>query len=68
LLRGGQIKGLVTNQSSVGLPAVDVEADNDYNWVSASTDATGAYTITGLVSDTYRVTFSPSTHGASKSQ
>ena len=67
LLRGGQIKGLVTGQGSVGLPDVDVTADGaNYGYASATTDATGAYTITGLVSDTYRVEFSPSSYGASK--
>jgi len=67
LLRGGQIKGLVTGQGSVGLPAVSVTADGANNgYASTTTDATGAYTITGLVSDTYRVEFSPFSYGASK--
>jgi hypothetical protein len=67
LLRGGQIKGLVTGQGSVGLPAVSVTADGaNSGYASTTTDATGAYTVTGLVSDTYRVKFSPSSYGASK--
>lgn len=67
LVRGGQIKGRVTNQSNVGLPEVDVSADGvNYGYASTSTDATGAYTITGLVSDTYRVEFFPSSYGTSK--
>jgi protocatechuate 3,4-dioxygenase beta subunit len=67
LLRGGQIKGLVTGQGSVGLPAVNVTADGAHSGNgSTTTDATGAYTITGLMSDTYKVEFSPSSYGASK--
>jgi hypothetical protein len=65
LVRGGQITGRVTNQSSVGLPAVDVEADGA-NYGYTSTDATGMYTITGLMSGTYRITFDPAIHGVSK--
>ncbi len=65
LLRGGQIKGLVTGQGSVGLPDVDVTATGA-GYGSATTDATGAYTITGLLSGTYKVEFSPSPYGASK--
>ena len=65
LLRGGQIKGLVTGQGSVGLPDVDVTASGT-GYGSATTDATGAYTITGLLSGTYKVEFSPFTSGASK--
>ncbi len=67
LLRGGQITGLVTGQGSVGLPAVDVTADGaNYGYGSTTTTSTGAYTITGLVSDTYTIEFSPSSYGASK--
>jgi len=65
LLRGGQIKGRVTRQGSVGLPDVDVTASGT-GYGSAATDATGAYTITGLLSGTYTVEFSPSSYGASK--
>lgn len=68
LQRGGQIKGVVTNQSSVGLAAVNVTASGNvyYSYVYATTDATGAYTLTGLVSDTYRIEFTPSGYGVSK--
>ena len=67
LLRGGQITGLVTGLGSVGLPAVNVTAAGAHDgYGSTSTTATGAYTITGLLSDTYTVQFSPSSYGASK--
>lgn len=68
LLHGGQIKGLVTAPGSIGVPDVDIvySHDNTTYYYNITTDATGAYTITGLVSGTYRVEFSPSTDGASK--
>lgn len=65
LLKGGQITGRVTGQGGAGLDEVYVSA-NGWDYVSADTDATGAYTITGLMSGTYQVKFSPSAYGVSK--
>jgi hypothetical protein len=68
LLRGGKITGIVTAQGGSGLPDVQVTAEGDQYYTSAyvTTDATGAYTLTGLMSDTYKVEFSPSDSGVSK--
>ncbi len=60
---GGQITGQVTATSGgAGLPDVQVQAfdaDGNQAGATATTDATGTYTITNLRPGTYRVFFEP---------
>ncbi|NCC34892.1 MAG: hypothetical protein EOM24_23195, partial [Chloroflexia bacterium] len=60
---GGQITGRVTATSGgAGLPDVQVsafDADSNQAGATATTDATGTYTITSLRPGTYRVFFAP---------
>ena len=54
----GAIAGRVTDESGGALPGVTVEARGEAGEVRiAVTDRTGAYTISGLPADLYRVTF-----------
>jgi hypothetical protein len=53
LVSGGTISGTITTSAGAGLSGVLVWADDGYgNVATATTDATGAYTITGLRAST----------------
>ncbi len=67
LPRGGKITGVVTGQGSGGLPDVAVTAEGllHYGYRYVTTDATGRYTLTGLLSDTYKIEFAPTSYGSS---
>jgi hypothetical protein len=62
---GGQITGRVTDPSAAGVAGVDVQVfDAGQSLVRAqATDATGAYTIQGLPTGSYRVYFATSAAG-----
>jgi 5-hydroxyisourate hydrolase-like protein (transthyretin family) len=73
LQRGGQIMGKVTAADS-GAPLADVNVyayyynenyDRYYYHSSVRTNASGVYSTTGLISDTYRLSFEPSYRGVS---
>jgi hypothetical protein len=68
LLRGGKITGVVTGQGGGGRPDVGVTAEGvlHYAYRSVTTNAAGVYTLTGLLSDTYKVRFAPSSFGSSR--
>ncbi len=55
---GGAISGTVTGTGSVALGGVTVSATNGTDVVSATTDGLGHYTIGGLPTGSYAVTFS----------
>ncbi|NCC37382.1 MAG: hypothetical protein EOM24_36025, partial [Chloroflexia bacterium] len=67
LPRGAVITGRVTAQGELaneaGIPDVNVRAyrglDNFSSWSTAQTDATGTYTLTGLATDSYIISFEP---------
>ena len=65
LQHGGQIRGTVTGAPGAALSGVVVTAyDSDGDAAAtATTDASGAYDITGLASGTYDVGFDPSAAG-----
>ena len=56
---GGKIIGQVTEkQTGQPIPSISISAseyDNENYWRSATTDANGIYTITGLIDNDYRV-------------
>jgi len=67
LARGGKITGLVTANDS-GLPLKDVQVTvydcNNFAVGSATTNASGLYTVTALATGSYWVGFNPLSYGA----
>ena len=61
------ISGRVTDaKTSSPLSSINVSVQGSSGYWATSTDSSGMYTVTGLVSDTYRVQFSPSDNYASE--
>ncbi|MDJ0770864.1 MAG: carboxypeptidase regulatory-like domain-containing protein [Ilumatobacter sp.] len=61
LVEGGRISGTVTDSAGAPLPDISVDASSSTggsSYGSAVTDAAGTYTVTGLATDDYRVSFS----------
>jgi hypothetical protein len=69
LQQGASITGIVTAEDS-GAPLADVEVDayDCYGFYAgyAYTNASGVYTVTGLVAGDYRVAYFPEDYGVSK--
>jgi hypothetical protein len=66
LARGGQIMGMVTAvDTSLPLANVRISVYDSNNWfvTSATTNASGMYTVTALVAGDYRLLFAPSSSG-----
>lgn len=51
------ISGTVTAKSGAAIPGICVDASGNDGWAEATTDAQGAYSITGLAPGSYRVNF-----------
>ena len=60
LTMGGKISGIVTGTGGVPLPSVSVSAQgSNGGYSSATTDASGSYSLRGLAAGDYKVQFSP---------
>jgi hypothetical protein len=57
LAHGGTITGTVTNDDGDPVQGIDVHANNATHGGSATTDANGDYTVTGLAAGSYTVRF-----------